>query len=77
MTKTILITGSTDGIGLEAAKMLAAQGHRILLHGRNPGKLENASAAIDGAADTFVADLSRLDEVSALAAAVAERHDHL
>ncbi len=77
MTKTILITGSTDGIGLEAAKMLAAQGHRILLHGRNPGKLENASAAIGGAADTFVADLSRLDDVSALAAAVSERHDHL
>ena len=40
MQKTILITGSTDGIGLETAKMLVAHGHRVLLHGRNPVKLE-------------------------------------
>ena len=31
MQKTILITGSTDGIGLETAKMLASQGHHVLL----------------------------------------------
>ena len=37
--KTILITGSTDGIGYEAAKTLIEQGHRVLLHGRNPEKL--------------------------------------
>ena len=39
LKKTILITGSTDGIGFEAAKTLIAQGHRVLLHGRNPEKL--------------------------------------
>lgn len=39
MQKTILVTGSTDGIGLEAAKILVALGHRVLLHGRNPAKL--------------------------------------
>ena len=33
MHKTILITGSTDGIGLEAAKTLYSHGHHILLHG--------------------------------------------
>ena len=32
--KTILITGSTDGIGLETAKMLVSLGHNVLLHGR-------------------------------------------
>ena len=35
MSRTILITGSTDGIGLETAKILAAQGHHVLLHGCN------------------------------------------
>ena len=39
MKKTILITGSTDGIGLLAAKKLSLLGNKILLHGRNKEKL--------------------------------------
>ena len=39
MNKKILITGATDGIGFETAKMLLAQGHTVLLHGRNAQKL--------------------------------------
>ncbi|MEH6816270.1 MAG: SDR family NAD(P)-dependent oxidoreductase, partial [Pseudoalteromonas distincta] len=39
MNKTILLTGATDGIGLETAKMLLAQGHTVLLHGRSQAKL--------------------------------------
>lgn len=82
MTKTILITGSTDGIGFAAAKMLIAQGHKILLHGRNAQKLAdtkktlgaNASA---GQIETFQADLSRLSEVRAFADAIAQAHDKL
>ncbi len=38
--KTILVTGSTDGIGLETAGMLVSPGHNVLLHGRNLAKLE-------------------------------------
>ena len=41
MQKVILVTGSTDGIGLAAAKMLFTQGHHVLLHGRNQAKLED------------------------------------
>lgn len=72
MTKIILITGATDGIGLETAKMMASQGHTLLLHGRNPSKLARAEAlvsAIDGAGEiqTYRADLSNLSEVRALA----------
>lgn len=77
MSKTVLITGSTDGIGFETAKLVAAAGHRILLHGRNPAKLDKAKSAIEGDPDTFVADLSRLADVTALAADVAKRHGHL
>ena len=72
MPKTILITGSTDGIGLETASMLAALGHQVLLHGRNSGKLENARHSLSslsgvGHVEGYVADLSRLPDVEAFA----------
>lgn len=76
MSKTILITGATDGIGLETAKMLAGQGHAILLHGRSPKKLEAARTAIGGG-EIFVADFSDLSQVEALARAVADKHTTL
>lgn len=82
MPRTVLVTGSTDGIGLEAARRLAADGHHVLLHGRDPAKLESALAdvravATGGGVDGLLADLSSLDDVGALADAVAERVDHL
>ena len=79
MTKTVLLTGATDGIGLETAKLLAAQGHTLLLHGRSNAKLESAArelGQIDGVGitETYRADLSNLPEVDALASAVLEKH---
>ena len=46
MQRTILVTGSTDGIGLEAARMLISMGHNVLLHGRNLAKLEKVERAL-------------------------------
>ncbi len=80
MTKTILITGSTDGIGLETAKILVSQGHRALLHGRNPTKLEAAAkslSALPGSVESYIADLSRMADVASLAQAVAKNHPTL
>lgn len=82
MQKTLLITGSTDGIGLETAKMLVSQGHRVLLHGRNPEKLENVERMLAGLADSgniegYIADLSHLADVEILAKEVAGRHARL
>lgn len=79
--KKILITGSTDGIGLATARELLSRGQHVLLHGRNPRKLEEAKQRLahlgDGRLDTYVADLSVLAEVEALAKAVARDHASL
>ena len=69
---TILITGATDGIGLETAKHLASLDHQLVLHGRNPDKLEAARNAVgaqgpDSVVATELADLADLADVDALA----------
>ena len=68
MVKTILITGSTDGIGKYLAKKLASEGHHVILHGRNPQKLELAtqevrSVSLRGRVSSYLADFSKLEDV--------------
>ena len=68
MVKTILITGATDGIGKHLAKKLASEGHHIILHGRNPQKLELAlqevrAVSLRGRVSNYLADFSKLDDV--------------
>ena len=77
MTRTILITGATDGIGLLTARTLAAEGHKVLLHGRSADKLATAARKVGGDPETFRADLSRPDEVEQLASDVLAAHDRL
>lgn len=82
MHKTILITGATDGIGLETARMLAQQGHHILIHGRNPTKLNKVKTGLsrlckNAVIDSYIADLSSLAEVKTLAQQIREEHQQL
>jgi len=55
--RVCLVTGSTSGIGLETARMLAAEGARVAVCGRGPERVERARADA-GAALGVVADLS-------------------
>lgn len=71
MTKTVVITGASDGIGLEAASQLATQGHRLVLVGRNPAKLDAAVSRIRGESPvaelaSYVCDFAELEEVRRL-----------
>jgi NAD(P)-dependent dehydrogenase (short-subunit alcohol dehydrogenase family) len=82
MQKIILVTGSTDGIGLATARMLVLLGHHVLLHGRSTAKLENAERTLSalpegGRVESYVADLSRMADVEAHAKAVSEKHTKL
>ena len=68
MVKTILITGATDGIGKHLAKKLASEDHHVILHGRNPQKLELAlqevrAVSLRGRVSSYLADFSKLDDV--------------
>lgn len=68
MTKTILITGSTDGIGRYLALTLARDGHEVILHGRNKEKLQETLMSLQQETGSkllhaYRADFSNIGEV--------------
>jgi NAD(P)-dependent dehydrogenase (short-subunit alcohol dehydrogenase family) len=71
--KTVLITGSTDGVGRHVAERLAAEGARVIVHGRDRARGEALAARIaerGGEARLLIADLSSLAGVRSLGEAV-------
>ncbi len=79
-SKTVLITGSTDGVGRHVAERLAARGWRVLVHGRDRARGEAVVERIaqqGGEARCLVADLASLAEVRSLADAVRRESDSL
>jgi NAD(P)-dependent dehydrogenase (short-subunit alcohol dehydrogenase family) len=64
---TILITGSSDGIGRHTAQILAADGHRVTLHARTERRAEDARKAVPRAHDVIVGDLASLAQTRELA----------
>jgi NAD(P)-dependent dehydrogenase (short-subunit alcohol dehydrogenase family) len=66
----ILITGSTDGLGKQLARELAARGAPVLVHGRSRERVDAVLGELGQGARGYVADLSSLAEVHRLAEAV-------
>ncbi len=82
MKQIILITGSTDGIGKLAALRLAKKGHKIIVHGRSPEKLEHTVLEImktsgNGDISSALADLSDFDQVHEMAAGLKDNFNHI
>ncbi len=63
----VFITGSSDGLGLMAARLLAEQGHAVTLHARSDARAAEARAALPGAEGVLVGDLSTLGAMRAVA----------
>ena len=63
----IFITGSADGLGQLAARRLVAEGHRVVVHGRNAQRAADAMAAVPGAEAAVAGDLASMAETRAVA----------
>jgi NAD(P)-dependent dehydrogenase (short-subunit alcohol dehydrogenase family) len=83
--KTVLVTGSTDGVGRVVAKRLAAEGANVLIHGRSQQRAEIVLREICGArvrpkkgmATFYQADFSSLAEVRELAETVLHERERV
>jgi NAD(P)-dependent dehydrogenase (short-subunit alcohol dehydrogenase family) len=79
-TPIALVTGSTDGLGRLLALRLAAQGMRVLIHGRSQERGEQLAQEIQdagGQGQLYLADLASLAAVRALAARLQREHARL
>lgn len=79
---TVLVTGATDGLGRQLARDLVVRGARVLVHGRDPGRIEatvrELRPAIKGATvDHYVADFASFEEVRRMAEQVTDRVERL
>jgi NAD(P)-dependent dehydrogenase (short-subunit alcohol dehydrogenase family) len=79
--KTVLVTGSTDGVGRYVAAKLASAGAKVLIHGRDKARAKTLADEIKrqgrGEAVFYQADLSSLAAVRQLAQAVTADHKRL
>ena len=66
----VFITGSSEGLGLMAAQLLAKDGHRVTLHARNDARAADARRALPAAEAVVVGDVASIAEMRRVAAAV-------
>lgn len=56
----VFISGSSAGLGLMAARLLVEQGHRVVVHGRDRARAEDARSALPEAEAAVVGDLASI-----------------
>jgi len=73
----VFVTGSSDGLGLMAARLLVDRGHEVTLHARNAARAEDARRSVPQAGAVAVGDLSSIDGMRRVAEQVDAlgRHD--
>jgi NAD(P)-dependent dehydrogenase (short-subunit alcohol dehydrogenase family) len=63
----VFITGSTDGLGLMAARLLIEQGHQVVLHARSAARAADARRSLPAAEAAVTGDLSSIAQTRELA----------
>src|SRR5437773_2846783 len=63
----VFITGSADGLGKMAARLMVNDGHQVVLHARNDKRAKEARAAVPGAETAIAGDLSSIEECRQIA----------
>jgi NAD(P)-dependent dehydrogenase (short-subunit alcohol dehydrogenase family) len=74
--KIVLITGGSGGLGRALASVFATQGHRVVITGRNPDKLDSTAEQISingGQILALPCDIVDRDQVKGLAHEIATR----
>ena len=71
--KVILITGASSGLGRETARVLAQNGARVVLSARRADRLRELAGEIGENAAWIASDVTRLEDMRALAALAQER----
>ena len=75
--RTFFITGGYSGLGKETARALAAKGAKVIIAGRDAGKLKDAAEEIGHGVETIECDLASLDSVRTCGAEARERFDRI
>lgn len=75
--KIALVTGGNSGMGLESAKLLAAEGAKVIITGRRAKEVEEAAKYIGPNGFGVVSDVSKLSDLDALYATIKEKYGHL
>ncbi|MFP5022003.1 SDR family NAD(P)-dependent oxidoreductase [Pseudonocardia phyllosphaerae] len=73
--RTVLVTGTTSGLGFALSRAFAGAGARVLMTARDAARGAAAVARVGGAAEPVLLDLADLSSVRAAAADVRERTD--
>ncbi len=79
--RMVCITGGSRGIGLATARAFAAEGSRVVICGRDQGRLAEAVADVRGATgkeiEAIAADVTRPEQIERLIERIGQRHGRL
>src|SRR5438105_3963416 len=75
--KIALVTGGNSGMGLESARLLAAEGAKVIITGRRKEDLDAAVKSIGPAAIGVQGDVSKLADLDRLVGVIKEKYGHL
>ncbi len=75
--KVAFVTGGNSGMGLESARLLAAEGARVIITGRRAKEVDEAAKYIGPNGRGIVSDVSKLADLDALYATIKKDYGHL